>query len=626
MLSLFTLAPATFAADDKPGADKAADKTSDKATPDKTAEKSTDKPTEKTADKPADKAAEKSTEKKAKVSLAVLDIDASYPEGPGQPGVFGDLKPTLAKMIERLDKAAADDKISGIVLQIDEASIGRGKLDELRSAIARARKSGKKVYACLNEGTSAEYLLASACDEIVMPPVGMISIAGVRMEFMHFKKLFEKLGVHADFLQMGDYKGAAEPFTRENMSPEFKKQMDSVLDDYYAQLVDTIAADRKLDPGKVKDLIDEGLFTSAAAKDAGLIDRVAYVDEFRQQLADQKHVDAVTLVEDYGKKQLDEEDFSGFAGFMKMIQMISGADQGKKTTSAGQKIAVIYAVGEISSGDSKSGLSGEGMGSDTIVKALREAEKDSKVVGIVLRVDSPGGSALASDLMWREITRIKAKKPVVASMGDIAASGGYYISMGCTKIFAEPGTLTGSIGVVTGKFALQGLLDKVGVTVDAISRGKNSGWMSSDEPFTDSEKAVVMRMMKDCYRQFTEKAASGRNMEVKQLESLAGGRLYTGKMAKACKLVDELGTLDDAVADVKRLAGLKEDDKTERLILPEPKSFFESLLGGGPLASNNNAASAAIEELAPQLKRALSAAKLFKEPAVLILPYQVQVK
>ena len=228
--------------------------------------------------------------------------------------------------------------------------------------------------------------------------------------------------------------------------------------------------------------------------------------------------------------------------------------------------------------------------------------------------------------MWREITRIKSKKPVVASMGDIAASGGYYISMGCTKIFAEPGTLTGSIGVVTGKFALQGLLDKVGVTVDAISRGKNSGWMSSDEPFTDSEKEVVLRMMKDCYRQFTEKAAAGRNMDVKQLESLAGGRLYTGKMAKACKLVDELGTLDDAVADVRRLAGLKPDDKTERLILPEPKSFFESLLGGGPLANSNNAASAAISELAPQLQHALSAAKLFKEPAVLILPYQVQVK
>lgn len=580
-------------------------------------------PTLRAAEKEKDDtaAAEKS---KAKISLAEIDIDESYPEGPGQPGVFGDLKPNLAKIIERIDKATADDKVAGIMLHLEDVELGRGKLAELRSAVARARKAGKKVYADLSEGSSATYMLASACDEIVMPPVGMISVAGVRMEFMHFKSLFEKIGVHADFLQMGDYKGAAEPFTREKMSPEFRKQMDLVLDDYYAQLVDTVAADRKLDAGKVKDLIDEGLFTAARAKEVGLIDQVAYGDEFRQQLAQQKHVDSVKLIEDYGKKQLDQEDFSGFAGFMKMVEMLSGAEPKATGTSSSQKIAVIYAVGEINSGDSKSGLRGESMGSDTIVKALRDAEKDPKVMGIVLRVDSPGGSAIASDLMWREITRIKSKKPVVASMGDIAASGGYYISMGCTKIYAEPGTLTGSIGVVTGKFALKGLLDKVGVTVDAISRGKNSGWMSSDEPFSDSEKEVVMKMMKDCYRQFTEKAAQGRNMEVKQLESLAGGRLYTGKMAKTCKLVDEIGTLDDAVDEAKRLAGLKADDKTERLLLPKPKSFLEGLLSGGPLATNE--ATAAVHELAPQLQHAMATAKLFKEPAVLLMPFDVQVK
>jgi protease-4 len=475
----------------------------------------------------------------------------------------------------------------------------------------------------LPEASAAGYLLASACDEIIMPPVGMVSISGVRMEFMHFKNLFEKLGIHADFLQMGDYKGAAEPYTRDKMSPEFKKQMESVLDDYYAQLVETVAADRKLDPGKVKDLIDEGLFTAARAKEVGLIDRVAYGDEFRQQLAQQQHVDNVTVVDDYGKKQLDDQDFSGFAGFMKMFELLSGTEP-RGRASASQKIAIVYAVGEINSGESKSGLTSESMGSDTIVKALREAEQDPKVVGIVLRVDSPGGSAIASDLMWREITRIKAKKPVVASMGDIAASGGYYISMGCSKIFAEPGTLTGSIGVVTGKLALKGLMDKVGVTVDAISRGKNSSWMSSEEPFSDSEKEAVVRIMKDCYRQFTEKAAQGRNLELKTLESLAGGRLYTGRMAKQVKLVDEIGTLEDAVAETKRLAGVKADDKIEWLILPKPRSFLEGLLSGGPLLSSQ--AKAVIGEVAPVLRQAMDTAKLFKEPAVLVMPYRVEVK
>jgi len=568
-----------------------------------------------------DAAAEKG---KAKATLATITLDESYPEGPGQPGVFGDLSPNLAKMIERIDKAAADDKLFGIVLHLEDASLGRGKIDELRAAVARAKKAGKKVYAELPEGSAAAYLLASACDEIVMPPVGMLSISGVRMEFMHFKNLFEKLGIHADFLQMGDYKGAAEPYTRDKMSPEFKKQMESVLDDYYAQLVETVAADRKLDPGKVKDLIDEGLFTAARAKEVGLVDRVAYGDEFRQQLAQQQHVDSIGVVDDYGKKQLDEEEFSGFSGFMKMFELLSGTEPRGRASSS-QKIAVVYAVGEINSGESKSGLTSESMGSDTIVKALREAEKDPKVVGIVLRVDSPGGSAIASDLMWREITRIKAKKPVVASMGDVAASGGYYISMGCTKIFAEPGTLTGSIGVVTGKLALKGLMDKVGVTVDAISRGKNSGWMSSEEPFSDSEKDAVTRIMKDCYRQFTEKAAQGRNLELKTLESLAGGRLYTGRMAKQCKLVDEIGTLEDAVAETKRLAGVKADDKIEWLILPKPKSFLEGLLGGGPLLSSQ-AAKAVVGEVAPVIKQAMSTANLFKEPAVLVMPYRVEVK
>ena len=258
-----------------------------------------------------------------------------------------------------------------------------------------------------------------------------------------------------------------------------------------------------------------------------------------------------------------------------------------------------------------------------IIKALREAEEDSKVAAIVLRVDSPGGSALASDLMWREITRIKAKKPIVASMGDIAASGGYYISMGCTKIFAEPGTLTGSIGVVSGKLAMKGLYDKIGVSTDVISRGNNSGWMSSDEPFTTSEREVVTRLMKDCYRQFTEKAAEGRNMAVKELESLAGGRLYTGRMAKKCKLVDELGTLDDAIAAAKKMAGLKADDKVEQLILPKPRSFLEGLFGGPMVASQVKTLT---HNLLDHFQMAETAVRLFREPVVLMAPVHIRVE
>jgi protease-4 len=504
-----------------------------------------------------------------------------------------------------------------------------GKINELRAAIARARKAGKKVYADLYEARSGGYMLACACDEIIMPPVSELTVSGVRMEITYFKGLLDKLGIKADMLQMGAYKGADEPLTREKMSPEFRKQTELVIDDYYQQLVDTISKERKLDPSKVKDLIDEGLFTAARAKEAGLIDHVAYFDEFRKELAEKQHVDDVTLVEDYGKKQLDEEDFSGFSGFMKMFELVAGAEPRGKV-SASQKIAIVYAVGEINTGESKGGMTGEHMGSETIIKALKEAEKDPKVAAIVLRVDSPGGSAMASDLMWREITRIKAKKPIVASMGDIAASGGYYISMGCTKILAEPGTLTGSIGVVGGKLALKGLFDKIGVTTDSISRGKNNGWMSSEEPFSDSERKVIRQIMEDCYKQFTEKAAEGRNLSLADLESLAGGRLYSGRMAKQSKLVDDVGTLEDAVAEAKRLAGIKADEKVDRLILPKPRSFLEELLGGSLMQSEANfipsSTKGLVGGLLEQVQQAEEIAQLFSEHAVLVMPYQVRVK
>jgi protease-4 len=564
-----------------------------------------------------EKAKEKPKAEKAKPKLTfgTLTLNSDYAEGPGQAGVFGEMAPNLAKIIDRIDAAAGDDKLTGLVLHMDGLEIGRGKVCELRAAIARARKAGKKVYADLHEGTAGAYMLASACDEIIMPPVGMVTISGVRMEIMYYKKLFDMLGVKADMLQVGDFKGAAEPYTRSNMSPEFRKQTETVIDDYYNQLVATIAADRKLEPAKVKELIDEGLFTSADAKAAKLIDHVAYFDEFEKQLKDKHKADELSLVADYGKKKI-EEDFSGFAGLVKMFEMMAGTEPRGKVSNS-KKIAVIYAVGPISTGSSSSSMFGEdSVGSDTIIAALKQAEEDSKVAAIVLRVDSPGGSALASDLMWREISRIKAKKPVVASMGDIAASGGYYISMGCTKIFADEGTLTGSIGVISGKFALKGLYDKVGLSVDVLARGKNSGWMSSDQPFSASEREVMLRMMKDVYGQFTQKASQGRNLELKQLESLAGGKLYTGRMAKEQKLVDEVGTLEDAIADAKRL------------VLPRPKALFEELFGGGAAASTKVKVdlSTFLPELAEPLKAAETLRRLFDEPVLMTMPYHIRVR
>lgn len=568
----------------------------------------------------ADDSKPDSKKDKKTAKLAVIEVKGGLSEGPESDSLFGEISVGLNKLLERIDDAKNDAKIGGIVLQIRDPEAGRGRIEELRSAIARVRKAGKRVYADVRSADSKSYLIASACDEIVMPESGTLAVTGVRAELTFYKDLLDKLGVKAEMMQIGAYKGAAEPLTRSGMSPEFRKQFESVIDNYFNQMIDTIAADRKLDRGKVKDLIDDGIFTAVAAKEAGLVDRIAYIDELRKAAAEQLKVEEVTLVENYGKKAVDT-DFSGIGGMMKFMQMLMGGESSEKS-GKNKKIAIVYASGVITDGESGGGLFSEAtLGGDTLAKAIRDADANNKVVAIVLRIDSPGGSALASDLVWREVVR--CKKPIVASMGDVAASGGYYIAMGTKQIIAEAGTLTGSIGVVGGKVALKGLFDKVGIKTESISRGKNAGWESMDEPFSPSERDAWMKSMQDIYRQFTTKAAAGRKLDLKHLQDdLAGGRVYTGKMAVDNKLVDRLGTLDDAVAEAKSLAGLKADEPIDRLELPKPKSLFDMLLGG----SATEAKLPLPKELVEQFARAETIRRLLGKPAVLVMPCEVRIK
>ena len=272
---------------------------------------------------------------------------------------------------------------------------------------------------------------------------------------------------------------------------------------------------------------------------------------------------------------------------------------------------------------------GQTLGSDTLIKAIRTAREDKTVKAVVLRIDSPGGSALASDLMWRELELLE--KPFYASMGDTAASGGYYIAMGADKIYAEPGTLTGSIGVVGGKMAIGGLLNNVGITTSVISRGKNSGVFSMTTGFSDNERAVMQKLLNAVYEQFTSKAAQGRGMELKQLKALAGGRVYTGRQALKNGLVDELGTLADAIAAVKEKAGFKPDQKMELMVLPKPTNPLESLFGPmDPDAQSSTAFRQALNSLAPELVaqfQHLELMNLFGSQRVMVLmPFRLQVK
>ena len=597
-------------------------------------EKKGDKSSESPADKakkadtkPADKKAETKKAEPAKKTISVvrLTISGALPEGPPSAGLFGDLQVSLNTLIERLDDAAADKGVDAIWLRVEDVAVGRGKLNEIRTAIARVRKAGKPVVAELTGAETAQYLVASACDKVFMVPGGTLLLPGVRAEVSFYKGLLDKVGVEFDMLQMGKFKGAAEPMTRTGMSEPFRENMNCIVDDFYNQLAETIAADRNLKDYQVKVLIDQGMFSPAAAQRAKLVDQIVYGDQIEEALRKQLKADAVKLITNYKKKQVDT-DFSGLGGFMKFMELLMGGKPSEKGGKA-KRIAVVYAVGPIMEGKSEESLFGDSaVGSTTLVNALKKAADDPKVAAIVLRIDSPGGSATASDLIWHETVRIE--KPIIASMSDVAGSGGYYIAMGADKIIAEPGTITGSIGVVGGKVVLKGLYEKLGVATEVVSRGAMSGSMSSSAKFSTEERKAWQGLMQDIYRQFVDKAAEGRKMPRQKLESLAQGRIYTGRQALENGLIDKLGTLKDAIVEAKLAAKLKADEEVDLLILPQPKTFIEQLLGGDDLSSQVKVElpELGLPELTKLARKVKMLRALFTEPAVVWMPYQIEIK
>jgi protease IV len=616
--------PTEPANDDKAAESKEAAKPTEEAKPAKPAPPKSEPARSEAAKSTA--AAKAPEPKQNKVRLAKFILKSSLPESLGQSGPFGEMRLDLRETVSRIDKAGGDRTISGAILDIQSPEVGRGKIYELRAAIQRFRAKGKKIYAQVDSAMPSDYMIACACDEIVMPETGTIILPGVYAEATFYKGLLEKLGVRADFMHIGDFKGAAEPLTREKYSGPVRENMTSLVDSLYDEMVTTVVKDRPLSVAQVKEIIDTGLITAKRAKELGLIDRVAYPDALRQDLA--KSYDALPLVyvENYGQKKVDT-DFSGPMGFIKLVQAVMGGDSSNKRDD-GKKIAVVYAVGEINTGKSVSDPFGtQVMGSTTIIEALREANKDKDVKAIVLRIDSPGGSALASDLIWHETQVID--KPIVASMGDVAGSGGYYIAMGADKIIATPGTITGSIGVVGGKLAIRGLYEKLGITTETIERGRNSGLFNSSGPFTDSERTVVRAMMEDAYDQFTSKAAEGRKMPVDKLRKLAGGRVYTGRQALANGLVDQLGSLEDAIAEAKQLAGIDKDAKVTIETPPEPTNFFESLFGELD-AEKEVSLGPAIADVSPEMAELAAKAyrlrTIFRQPAALVMPFDLEIR
>jgi protease-4 len=513
------------------------------------------------------------------VKIAHIKLSGSIEEGPAPDDPLGSAHENLKAKLDRIHKAKSDKEIQALYLEIDDLAVGWGQLDELSGAVADFRTSGKKSFAYLGGGELRDYLLAVACDEICLPEPGWLMLTGLRAEVTFYKDLFEKIGVKADFLQMGDFKGAAEPYTRNKLSEANRKQLESILDDRFEHgIVDRIVAGRpahKFTAEQIKKLIDGGPYAARAALKAGLVDHLLYSDKYETHIKAKLKGEKIEIVKNYAEHKKEEIDLSTLSGIMKLF----APQKTKKSTKP--KIAVICAAGEIITGKSSQGLMSDTMGSTTMIEAIRQAAEDETVKAIVLRVDSPGGSALASDLIWKELKN--CKKPIIASMSDVAASGGYYISMAAKKIYADPGTLTGSIGVIGGKLTLGGLYENIGIKTEVLQRGANSGIFSTTHGFTPSQKEAFRAMMQDTYDQFIDKALAGRKgagktLTREQLLKLAGGHVWTGRQAKENGLIDELGGLEDAIAAAKVLGGLPADKEPELLELPKPRHFLDSLL------------------------------------------------
>jgi protease-4 len=551
-------------------------------------------------------------------SVLTLHVSGSLPDYvPYDPlrRFFGNTDQSLTNLIQQFKKAKVDKRIKVVVLEIDMSGAGWGKSEEIREAIADFRSSGKPVYAYMEYGMNKEYYIASACDKIYLAPPGELFINGLAADVMFFRGSLDKLGIYPDIFQIGKYKSAGDTFTRKDMSDAHREFMNSLLDDLFNRYVDAIAQGRGKTSEQVRAIIDDAPYGALKAKEIGLIDGVTYREELDKELKAK-----------LGYKEADQ------------LKIVKGSEYSEVEPESlglneGEKIAVIYATGDIGSGQSENSPNGsQSIGSDTLSKAIDDAREDKSIKAIVIRVDSPGGSGLASDIIWHSVVAAKEKKPVVISMSDVAASGGYYIACGASKIIAEPSTITGSIGVVAGKPVLKGFYDWIGVSNEYILRGKNAGLFRETEKFTPDERAKFEDWIKTTYyNDFVPKVAKGRDKDAAYIDSIAQGRVWTGFQGKERGLVDEFGGLDRAVEVAKDLAKIPKDKGVHRVILPYPRTFIQELLSEGDethvQTKQREAVLATLPDDARRAVRYMTLLDRMKDgESMLLMPFDLRIK
>ncbi len=525
-------------------------------------------------------AADPKSDKVEKPVVAVIRLHGPLTETPMDEmlSLFGGAASTdLKSLVARLDKAREDKNVTAVVLTVEGFGAGFGQVEELRQALDALRTAGKEVYAHADSMSTAEFALVSGATRVSLVPTGNLWLMGLYGEAPYARGLLDKVGVKPDFLTCGDYKSAAEMFMRTGPSPQSDEMQNWLLDSIFATQVKLIAEGRKVAADKVKGWIDGGPYSATKAKEQGLIDAVEHRQEL-EALLREKFGQQVKFDNKYGKKSGPEIDFSSPLGVMKFYGELLGGPR-KKTYQ--DSVAIVYVEGPIieGSGDaSPFALAGGVAASTPIRRALDKAAADDTIKAVVLRVNSPGGSATASEIILDATKRVKAKKPLVVSMGDVAGSGGYYVACAADTIFADRATITGSIGVVAGKLVTTGLWNNVGITWKGYKRGANSALLGSAEAFSDEERKHLQSWMDEIYGVFKGHVTAIRGTRLKKpLDELAGGRVYTGDQALGLGLVDKLGTLQDAI---KFAATEAKVEKYETRVVPEPKSFVELLLEG----------------------------------------------
>ncbi len=491
-------------------------------------------------------------------STLVIHLSGEVPERPPVeiPLPFFEDKAnvTVLNVWSMLRRAATDSRIKAVVIEPEGAQLGWAKMQEIRADIENFRKSGKPIYAFLKAPTTREYYIASACSKIYMGPVDTLGLKGLRLELTYFKNTFDKLGIQMEVEHAGKYKDYGDMYTRTSMSPETKEVLNGIADNVYGDLISAVAKGRMRDAAELRTVIDQGPYLSADAKKNGLVDELKYEDEM---FADLKKYLKQTEI-----KKVSEHDYVNLPD---------------SSTGSLDRIAWVVGEGTITRGDADSDGT-DGLQSEQFVKTLAKVGNDSTLKAVIVRIDSPGGEVTASDQMWAAMNQLSKKKPMIISMSDAAASGGYYMAMTGDTIVAYPGTETGSIGVVMAKPTIKGLYDKIGITKDFITRGKYAMLESEYQPLTPDNRAKLREGIDANYVDFVKKVAAARKKTSAVIEPLSQGRVWMGDQAKANGLVDELGGIDRAIELVRKKAGIPATAKVNLVPFPGKRSLLDLFL------------------------------------------------